>query len=323
MSGANFKVWVPLPDGRRCGIDVFGSFHIGERFYVTGSLTGTLDRSALLPFGTVTLEGREIAAPAQPEEVLAFTYGPEWRVPDPAFHFDHDPADVQRMEPVVPRAAAPAAVLAATSTRAPTPRGSRPSRRRSPPGRTSGWWTAATPRAPSSTSAPAPDATRRTSPPQGHQVVALDFTTTGLRQTEELRAQAGGTVNVRSLNLEDLRSVLVTGARFAHRDGHPPGLRPRAARHARRQRPRQPLAVRLDGAAPRRRDLPGVPHPALAPGAPSTSARTSARTSTRTPSPARWRPTVAPSCTARRVVTWPRSAPRTPHIARLVVRWTP
>ena len=98
MSGANFKVWVPLPDGRRCGIDVFGSFHIGERFYVTGSLTGTLDRSALLPFGTVTLEGREIVAPARPEEVLAFTYGPTWRVPDPAFHFDHDPVDVRRMD---------------------------------------------------------------------------------------------------------------------------------------------------------------------------------------------------------------------------------
>ena len=66
MSGANFKVWVPLPDGRRCGIDVFGSFHIGDSFYVTGSLTGTLDRSALLPFGTVTLEGRQITAPAKP-----------------------------------------------------------------------------------------------------------------------------------------------------------------------------------------------------------------------------------------------------------------
>ncbi len=46
------------------------------RFHVTGSLTGTLDRSALVPFGTVTLEGREIVAPAKPEEVLAFTYGP-------------------------------------------------------------------------------------------------------------------------------------------------------------------------------------------------------------------------------------------------------
>ncbi|MGA8210871.1 MAG: class I SAM-dependent methyltransferase, partial [Nocardioidaceae bacterium] len=98
MSGANFKVWVPLPDGRRVGIDVFGSFHLGDRFHVTGSLTGRLDRSALLPFGTVTLEGREIVAPARPEEVLAFTYGPDWRVPDPAFHFDHDPVDVRRMD---------------------------------------------------------------------------------------------------------------------------------------------------------------------------------------------------------------------------------
>ena len=35
-------------------------------------------------------------APARPEEVLAFTYGPAWRVPDPAFHFDHDPVDVRR-----------------------------------------------------------------------------------------------------------------------------------------------------------------------------------------------------------------------------------
>ena len=112
MSGANFKVWVPLPDGRRCGIDVFGSFHIGERFYVTGSLTGTLDRSALLPFGTVTLEGREIVAPARPEEVLAFTYGPQWRVPDPAFHFDHDPVDVRRMDAWFRSSAAPAALLA-------------------------------------------------------------------------------------------------------------------------------------------------------------------------------------------------------------------
>ena len=111
MSGANFKVWVPLPDGRRCGIDVFGSFHIGERFFVTGSLTGTLDRSALLPFGTVTLEGREIVAPARPEEVLAFTYGPEWRVPDPAFHFDHDPVDVRRMDAWFRSLPPPAALL--------------------------------------------------------------------------------------------------------------------------------------------------------------------------------------------------------------------
>ena len=98
MSDANFKLWVPLTNGQRCGIDVFGSFHVGRRFMVTPSLTGTLDRSALVPFGTVTLEGREIPAPARPEEVLAFTYGPGWRTPDPAFHFEHDPVDVRRID---------------------------------------------------------------------------------------------------------------------------------------------------------------------------------------------------------------------------------
>ncbi len=218
MSGANFKVWVPLPDGRRCGIDVFGSFHIGERFYVTGSLTGTLDRSALLPFGTVTLEGRAIAAPARPEEVLAFTYGPEWRVPDPAFHFDHDPADVQRMSQWF---------------RAPRRRMrfwqdfyKSPDAARVPTG-PSAFATWAHQRMvdgghPTGTVLDVGTGTGRDAAyfaAQGHKVVAFDFTTTGLRQTEGLRASAVGTVNVRALNLEDLRSVLVTGARFAHRDG--------------------------------------------------------------------------------------------------------
>jgi hypothetical protein len=212
MSGANFKVWVPLPDGRRCGIDVFGSFHANGRFHVTGSLTGTLDRSALVPFGTVTLEGRPIVAPARPEEVLEFTYGPSWRVPDPAFHFDHHPDDVQRMSawfragrtrlrfwqdfykspdsarvPVEPslfarwvheRLEEPAEILdLGTGT-----------------GR---------------------DATYLAS--LGHRVTALDFTWQGWRRTHTLRKQQRIRVRRRSLNLEDLRSVLVTGARYAQR----------------------------------------------------------------------------------------------------------
>ena len=218
MSGANFKVWVPLPDGRRCGIDVFGSFHVGDRFYVTGSLTGTLDRSALLPFGTVTLEGREITAPARPEEVLAFTYGPHWRVPDPAFHFDHDPVDVRRMDAWF----------------------------RGPRRRLRFWHdfykspdSARVPTEPSGfarwTQQRLVDAGRSDSTVldvgagtgrdaayfagQGRRVAALDFTTLGLRRTRKQRQQAGGRVTVRSMNLEDLRSVLVTGARFAHRGG--------------------------------------------------------------------------------------------------------
>ena len=97
MSAANFKIWVPLPSGKRAGVDVFGSFHINDHFHITGSLRGRLDRAAILPFGTIELEGVEFPAPADVSQFLEFTYGPGWRVPDPAFHFDHPLANVQRM----------------------------------------------------------------------------------------------------------------------------------------------------------------------------------------------------------------------------------
>ncbi|RNM17539.1 hypothetical protein [Nocardioides pocheonensis] len=97
MSAANFKIWVPLPSGKRAGVDVFGSFHINDHFHITGSLRGRLDRDAIVPFGEIELEGVTFPAPADLERFLEFTYGPGWRVPDPAFHFDHPPANVRRM----------------------------------------------------------------------------------------------------------------------------------------------------------------------------------------------------------------------------------
>jgi SAM-dependent methyltransferase len=218
MSGANFKVWVPLPDGRRCGIDVFGSFHIGDRFHVTGSLTGTLDRSALLPFGTVRLEGREVVAPARPEEVLEFTYGPGWRVPDPAFHFDHDPVDVRRMDAWF---RAPRRRLrfwqdfykSPDAARVPTE-----------PSRFARWVQArlADQGAGSTHVLDVGAGTGRDAAyfaDRGHRVTALDFTTLGMRRTPPLRTAAGLQVTTRGLNLEDLRSVLLTGARLAAQPG--------------------------------------------------------------------------------------------------------
>jgi len=89
MSAANFKVWAPLPNGKRAGVDVFGSFYIGDHFHITGSLRGKLDRDKIVPFGTIELEGVEFPAPRDLPAFLSYTYGPEWKVPDPAFHFDH------------------------------------------------------------------------------------------------------------------------------------------------------------------------------------------------------------------------------------------
>ena len=215
MSGANFKVWVPLPDGRRCGIDVFGSFHLGERFFVTGSLTGTLDRSALLPFGTVTLEGREIVAPADPERVLAFTYGPDWRVPDPAFHFDHDPVDVRRMDGWF---RAPRRRIRFWSDFYKGPDSARVPKE---PSSFAPWvqrrlderGTGAT-RILDVGAGTGRDATYFTE--QGHLVAAMDYTSHGMRSTQRYRKERGVKVAYRYFNVEDLRSVLVTGARYSY-----------------------------------------------------------------------------------------------------------
>jgi hypothetical protein len=218
MSGANFKVWLPLPDGRRVGIDVFGSFHIGDRFHVTGSLTGHLDRSALVPFGTVILEGRQIVAPARPEEVLAFTYGPGWRVPDPAFHFDHDPVDVRRMDawfrsprrrlrfwgdfyksPDADRVPTAPSLFAQSVQQRLRERGEETAHLLdvgAGTGRDAAYFAE-----------------------QGHRVEALDFTSLGLKRTRRDRRRRGVHVTTRWFNLEDLRSVLVTGARLAHEPG--------------------------------------------------------------------------------------------------------
>jgi SAM-dependent methyltransferase len=214
MSGADFKIWVPLPDGRRCGVDVFGSFHIDGYFHIMGSMRGHLDRSVVLPLGTVTLEGRELAAPARPEEFLAFTYGPGWRVPDPAFHFDHDRDNVRRMDAWF-RAARRryrfwhdfyGSARAAKVPNGPTAFAQWVDERIEPgsrvldigcgTGRDSVWFAA-----------------------QGHPVVAMDYAGTNRRVLSRLAKDQDVSVRTAMLNLENLRATLLTGARWAHRAG--------------------------------------------------------------------------------------------------------
>jgi SAM-dependent methyltransferase len=97
MSNADFKIWTRLPDGRRCGIDVFGAYYLDGTLHLMPSRRGELAREALLPTSTITLEGRELPAPARPEDLLALLYGEGWRVPDPSFKWPHDPDLVRHM----------------------------------------------------------------------------------------------------------------------------------------------------------------------------------------------------------------------------------
>lgn len=98
MSGADLKLFLPLPDGRSVHVDVFGAFHVGSTFYQLGGRSGHLPREALTPVSTVMLEGVELAAPADPEKVLEFLYGPGWRVPDPSFQPEDPEPGVRRLD---------------------------------------------------------------------------------------------------------------------------------------------------------------------------------------------------------------------------------
>ncbi|MCZ4498322.1 MAG: mucin-5AC [Marmoricola sp.] len=97
MSGADFKLMLPLSDGRDCDIDVFGAFHINDVFYQLGNRSGHLPRESIVPVSTVTLEGHEFPAPRDPEAMLAFLYGPHWRTPDPSFKYADALPGVERL----------------------------------------------------------------------------------------------------------------------------------------------------------------------------------------------------------------------------------
>lgn len=94
-SGLAFKVTVLESDGSPRGLDVFGGFLRDGQLYLMGEVGHPFRPEWLEPRRPVTLEGREFPAPAEPERLLEAMYGPSWRVPDPAFHFE-TPRSTQR-----------------------------------------------------------------------------------------------------------------------------------------------------------------------------------------------------------------------------------
>ena len=87
-SAAAFKVDVVESDGSVRGLDVFGGFMRDGFLYMMGEIRTPFRREWVFPLGTAVLEGREFPVPAEAERLLAATYGPSWRTPDPAFHFE-------------------------------------------------------------------------------------------------------------------------------------------------------------------------------------------------------------------------------------------
>jgi hypothetical protein len=210
MSAANFKIWVPLSSGKRAGVDVFGSFHVGEHFHITGSLRGTLDRDAIVPFGEIELEGVTFPAPADVPRFLEFTYGPGWQVPDPAFHFDHPPANVRRM------------VQWFRGTRNRLPHWQEfykgpHTRVPASPSRFAAW--AHERMAPGSPVVELGAGTGRDMvwlARQGHDVVASDYCSGARQAVQVAAASAEVRTTYRPINLESLYSSIVAATRIAH-----------------------------------------------------------------------------------------------------------
>ncbi len=66
-------------------IDVFTAFTVGSRTHLCFQVGA--DGLDLRTRSEVTLRGRRLPAPAAAEQLLAETYGPGWRTPDPSFTF--------------------------------------------------------------------------------------------------------------------------------------------------------------------------------------------------------------------------------------------
>jgi hypothetical protein len=103
MSGGDIKVLHEVSDGRKVHIDIFVAFYVPDKdgepvFYQLGNRSGRLRREAIVPVSTITLHGYDFPAPAEPEEMLAFIYGPKWRTPDPSFKYADPPAGVRRLD---------------------------------------------------------------------------------------------------------------------------------------------------------------------------------------------------------------------------------
>ena len=87
-SAARLNVRLPQADGTLRFVDVFTAHWVEGVLYTPQDTGFRLPVSTILPLTTLTLHGREVPAPADYERLLAETYGPSWRVPDPSFKYE-------------------------------------------------------------------------------------------------------------------------------------------------------------------------------------------------------------------------------------------
>ena len=89
-TGSFVTVVYDAPDGGEDGIDIYTCFYVGDLLHETATVRERVPRDAIMPLRALEFEGRDMPAPADVDRLLAVSYGPGWRVPDPSFR--HQPS---------------------------------------------------------------------------------------------------------------------------------------------------------------------------------------------------------------------------------------
>jgi len=85
-------------DGGTGSIDVYSTFYVGSLLHETATVRAPIPRTAVEPLTTMTFEGRDLPAPADHATMLAASYGPHWRTPDPSFQHRPGPEILDRFD---------------------------------------------------------------------------------------------------------------------------------------------------------------------------------------------------------------------------------
>lgn len=86
-NGGFIAMKLSQPDGSTRNLDIFTAYLSRGRLHQINDVDTEADESAVLPLRTIEFEGRPMPVPARPEVFLESAYGPDWRVPNPAFAY--------------------------------------------------------------------------------------------------------------------------------------------------------------------------------------------------------------------------------------------
>ena len=98
-SAGHLQLLFPGADGTdRFYLDIFTYFVVNGWFHGTFHARERAEKVKIFPLRSLTINGRDLPAPAEPAQMLAAIYGPGWRTPDPAFRFTTPPPARRRYE---------------------------------------------------------------------------------------------------------------------------------------------------------------------------------------------------------------------------------